>query len=359
MGTALENARLLDETTQQNAELAVINSVQEALAAQLDIRGIYEVVGDKVREIFDAQAIILVSYDQNAKTNELHYMYEKGERFFPEPAISSYGGMTSHFINDPKPLMFNENTSEEIAKLGGIVPAGEKSKSAIFVPLRIRNQTSGMITIQNIDRENAFTESDMRLLITLGRSMSVALESARLFDETTQKNAELAVINSVQEALAAEQDIEGIYEAVGEKIKEIFDAQVVQIIQYDHSENRQYLHYFIEKGERFYLDPEEISPLQKHIIKTRVTITAQNNAYGELKKLGATIQAGEAPKSYVSVPIIRGREVTGAISIQNIDRENAFSDSDIRLIKTLANSMSVAVENAHLFNQTNQRNAEL
>jgi hypothetical protein len=67
--------------------------------------------------------------------------------------------------------------------------------------------------------------------------MSVALESARLFDETTrllneteQRTAELSVINSVQEGLAKELDIQGIYELVGEKIREIFNAQVVILL---------------------------------------------------------------------------------------------------------------------------------
>ena len=43
----------------------------------------------------------------------------------------------------------------------------------------------GSVSLQNVDKENAFTESDLRLLTTLTNSMSVALENARLFDETT------------------------------------------------------------------------------------------------------------------------------------------------------------------------------
>ena len=56
---ALENARLFDETQrlfkqseQRAAELAIINSVQQALAAELNMQGIYDAVGDKIREIF-------------------------------------------------------------------------------------------------------------------------------------------------------------------------------------------------------------------------------------------------------------------------------------------------------------------
>ena len=76
----------------------------------------------------------------------------------------------------------------------------------------------------------------MRLLSTLANSMSIALESARLFDEMTrllektqQRNAELAIINSVQAGLASQLNMQAIYELVGDKIREIFDAQSVII----------------------------------------------------------------------------------------------------------------------------------
>jgi len=66
-----------------------------------------------------------------------------------------------------------------------------------------------MISLQNLDIEHAFSDSDVNLLTTLANSMTVALESARLFDETNrllketeQRTAELSVINSVQDGLA-------------------------------------------------------------------------------------------------------------------------------------------------------------
>ena len=47
----------MHETRQRNAELALINSVQDAIAGELDDQAIYDAVGDKIREIFDAQAV--------------------------------------------------------------------------------------------------------------------------------------------------------------------------------------------------------------------------------------------------------------------------------------------------------------
>src|SRR6185503_11437156 len=94
--------------------------------------------------------------------------------------------------------------------------------------------------LQNIDRENAFSDSDVRLLQTLANSMSVALENARLFDETQrllketeQRAAELAIINSVQQGLSSKLEMQAIYELVGDKIQEIFNAQSVLIVTFD------------------------------------------------------------------------------------------------------------------------------
>ena len=59
-------------------------------------------------------------------------------------------------------------------------------------------------------------------------------------------------------------------------------------------------------------------------------------------------------KSGIFVPLVIGDKVNSYISLQNNEIENAFSDSDIRLLETLANSMSVALENARLFDETNR-----
>ena len=68
---------------------------------------------------------------------------------------------------------------------------------------------------------------------TLAGSLSVALDNAQLVHETRQRNAELALINSVQSAIAGELDPQAIYDLVGDKLQEVFDAQVVSISVYD------------------------------------------------------------------------------------------------------------------------------
>src|SRR5207248_1891428 len=126
----------------------------------------------------------------------------------------------------------------------------EMSKSMLFVPLVVAGKATGVISLQNVDREHAFGESDQQLLETLAGSLSVALENARLVHETRQRNAELALINGVQDAIAGELDPQAIYDAVGDKIQEIFDAQVVRIDTLDEATGLVHYPYLIERGER-------------------------------------------------------------------------------------------------------------
>ena len=208
-------------------ELAVINSVQQGLVSEMDMQGIYNLVGEKIREIFNPQVIDIATYDSKSNLLEDRYAYEKGDRTLVgkwEPF-----GFRKHVIETGQLLLINKDLAKKSVEFNSKVIHGETPKSAVWVPLISGNEVKGMISLQNLDKEYAFSDSNVGLLTTLANSMSVALESARRFDETNrllketkQRNAELAVINSVQESLVAKMDIKGIYELVGEKIRDIF-----------------------------------------------------------------------------------------------------------------------------------------
>ena len=365
MAVAIENARLFNETTQRNAELAVINSVQEGLSRSLKLQEIVDLVGEKVGQIFNADTVMAAMYDAQRDWGYNAYYADRGRRVQSDslsdgPAIRP--SLFAQVVDSGKPLLIA--TKEEAAKLGAVLqpPSDaeeDQNESILFVPILAGKKVIGVLSVQSY-RTNAYGQNDLRLLQTLASSMSVALQNAQLFDETAQRNAELAVINSVQEAVAKQQDIKGIYEAVGEQIKDIFQAQAVILGSFDLASGMNHPYYFFEKGERFYPDPVPFSGLLKKMISTRKTIVINTGFMDKVKEYGMTTLAGsETSKSGVFVPLVAGDKVIGGLSLQNIDRENAFSDSDVRLLETLANGMSVALENARLFDETTQRNAEL
>ena len=171
--------------------------------------------------------------------------------------------------------------------------------------------------------------------------MSVALENARLFDEinrllkeTEQRNEELGVINSVQQGLVAEMDLNAIYDLVGEKIQEIFDAQIVSIATFNYADNTEVFHFLYEDGAKHYPVPRPIDILRNHLIKSKKAFITNKPDDKALTDLGIVspkpVPGTKMPLSAVFMPMIVGDMVKGYISLQNIDRTYAFSESDVK-----------------------------
>jgi GAF domain-containing protein/CheY-like chemotaxis protein/HPt (histidine-containing phosphotransfer) domain-containing protein len=359
LSVALENARLFEETRQRNAELALINDVQRGLAENLEMQAMYDLVGDRIQEIFDAQVAFIAVLDPDAGLVHYPYQIERGDRHPDEPTPLT-AGPTAHVIETRAPLLIDDRFEERIAEFGGGFIQGEAPRSAVYVPLVVAGAAKGVVSLQNIDREHAFSEADVRLLMTLSGSLSVALENARLFEETRQRNAELALINDVQRGLAENLEMQAMYDLVGDRIQEIFDAQTVGINVLDQSDGLIHIPYVIEKGVRLDVDPIPLMGFRRVVFETREPVVVNEDLAGRANAIGQPlVLSGQQPKSAVYVPLLVADRAAGVITLQNVDRENAFSESDVRLLTTIAGSLSVALENARLFEETRQRNAEL
>ncbi|HEX2765090.1 MAG TPA: GAF domain-containing protein, partial [Candidatus Limnocylindria bacterium] len=367
IATALSRARALEETRQRNAELAVVNSVQQGLAANLDMQSMYDLIGDKIQEIFDAQVVDIGIVD--GETGLMHYPYaiERGVRF-PDQPVPADEGVRGEALRTRQPILVNYDLRGYSEAHGyQFVIQGEPAKSALWVPLVVGDEGRGVISIQNLDRENAFSEQDVRLLITLAASLSVALENARLFDETRRllsetdaRAAELAIINSVQERLAGELDIQAMYELVGERASDVFDTQVVDIAMFDRDTGMLSFPFILERGQRFELEPRPVMGFRKHVIATRAPLLITHDLKARGEELGQPDHiVGEPARSAIFTPLIVEDEVLGVMSLQNLDREHAFDEADVSLLSTIAASLSVALRTGRLIDETRQRVSEL
>ncbi len=84
IGAALSRARAIEETRQRNAELALINDVQRGLAENLEMQAMYDLVGDRLQGIFDAQVVDIGMLDRETGLLDFPYAIERGVRYRDE-----------------------------------------------------------------------------------------------------------------------------------------------------------------------------------------------------------------------------------------------------------------------------------
>src|SRR5258705_6774844 len=145
----LENtiAELTAKLNLRDEELAVINGVQQGLAARLSMEEVYTLVGDRIRDLFDAQVVVIRSYDHENNLEKINYAIEKGERLNIQSRI--FDDFATHLIKIKKPLLLNQNFAEYLNKYSDeVVLEGEVPKSALFVPMISGDVVIGNVSLQ-------------------------------------------------------------------------------------------------------------------------------------------------------------------------------------------------------------------
>jgi serine phosphatase RsbU (regulator of sigma subunit) len=191
---------------QRSAELGLINSVQEGLSSKLEMQAIYNLVGDKLRDTFNAQVVMISQYDPQTQQIFHHYAFERGVHL-NIPGWHPVDTSRSRVARTRKPYMIN--LAEILDLLSDsrmqVISGTELPKTWLGVPMVVGNEARGIVSLQNLDRENAFSASDIDLLMALTNSMSVSLENARLFSETQrllkQLEDEMEIARQAQQSI--------------------------------------------------------------------------------------------------------------------------------------------------------------
>ncbi len=201
-----------------------------------------------------------------------------------------------------------------------------------------------------------FPVQDFQALALAAESRGDWEAAAKYYSQCmTRRAAELALINSVQEGLSSKLEMQAIYDLVGDRLRDTFNAQVVMISQYDPQSHKIFHHYAIERGQHLTIPGwHAIDTSRGEIVRTRRPFMINGQEIIDVLEAQKmhVVPGTEVPKTWLGVPLLVGNEARGIVSLQNLDIENAFSASDIDLLMTLTNSMSMSLENARLFNET-------
>ena len=348
-----DNKRLLDLTEDRAKELAILNSVGEAMAKTLNVKTVTRIVGDKVREIFGEDITEILLHDEASDLITVPYSFYR-EYQDVEP-FTLGAGLTSKVILSGTPLVID--TFEQSLKFDVIaLTEAERSESYIGVPIIAGGRTLGVVSVQSYQK-NAFSEDHVRLLQALSSSMGVAISNARLFDETQRllkvsedRAKELAILNSVGEAMAKTLNVKTVTRIVGDKVREIFGTDVTEILLRDEKSDLITVPYAFYRD---YQDPEPFAMGEG--LTSKVILSRKPLVLGTTEQhvaLGALIPTeDDRTESYLGVPIIAGDRILGVVSVQSYEK-NVFNEDHVRLLQGLSSSMGVAISNAHLFDET-------
>ncbi|MBT8218656.1 MAG: response regulator [Bacteroidia bacterium] len=183
-----------EEVQQRVDELATVNKVSQALTEKLEFNELVQMVGSKMKDLFQSNIAYLAIHDKT--TNIINFPYQEGDTMQP----LKYGeGFTSKIISTGQPLLVNSDISKQYNKLG-LDQVGKNASSYLGVPIPVEDEIIGVISVQSTEQENRFDENDQRLLGTIATHVGIALHNAELFDEVREAQAQAEKANEAKSA---------------------------------------------------------------------------------------------------------------------------------------------------------------
>ncbi|MGA2503509.1 MAG: GAF domain-containing protein [Anaerolineales bacterium] len=352
---AFENARLYQDVVSAAERRAVLyHAGQEIAAAGLDLEQVYNSIHQAIKQLMPLDVFTISLADENRKILHGVYLFDSGERY---PAFDSeWGlGLAGHVIEEKKSIRVLDYLKEKPIKAARFGKPGTP-RSFIASPLNSGTKIVGVISVQDY-RPNIYSEEDEILLKTVAAYAGIAIENSRLFEETRHRLAELESLSQVSVSLTSAVELQPLLENILVGARKAIPAAEKGAILLTEPDGLLRLHAL--SG---YSDPRLIDlflPNQNgyaaRVARERTPLKIDDvHADYEIPFKGE-IEEIDAVLSGIAAPLIVKGKVIGVISLDNVSRKAAFTESDLSLLVTFASQAAVAIENARLFSETQQR----
>ncbi|MEA3339059.1 MAG: GAF domain-containing protein, partial [Chloroflexota bacterium] len=347
---AIESARLYGEARRHVEELTALHTIDVAIASTLNLDEVLERIYEQIGALMDIDAFHIALYNEEEDTFHVPIIVDKGERLPPQ---TLEGGLSGWVVRTREPLWIEDMEKERDTMPVEAIALSVPARSLMVWPLVTRDKVIGVISAQSTE-PHAFDEGHRRLFSGIASQVAIAVENARLFEETNRRLDELSLLHEAALATAATLDSDEILRRTVEAVNNRLNLDVFGFLLLDEDADLIRLH------PTFLGVPDEMADFSTPLgegIAGWVAQTGQPFLTPDVSKTSHYLDVIPGIRSEICVPLKVGDKVIGVINAESTQL-NAFSEDDVRLFSTLASQLGVALDNARLFEETNRRLVE-
>ena len=233
------------------------------------------------------------------------------------------------------------------------------SLATLTVPIFASDKLLGAITLDSHDPARRFSEDDQRLLQTVAATMGIALENARLFNETKEAlERQTATAEVLRVISSSPSDLEPVYRTILESITRLCESQIAVLFLFDgerlsaaasHGTTTE----FADLLRRGRPKPSHETTTRLAALERRTVHVADLLSDATFSPTPRDLYERENVRTVLSVPMLRDTTLIGVMTTWR--REvRPFDERQIGLIQTFADQAVIAIENVRLFNETKE-----
>ncbi|MGI5836362.1 MAG: GAF domain-containing protein, partial [Chloroflexota bacterium] len=332
-------------------ELATLNSIAEAVSRSLDLD---EILHDALEKTLQTMGM---------ETAGIYLLDEKGDTL----NLATHRGIDPEFVPWISRLKVGEGFSDRVVQMGQpvvvedvstdpwltrVVPIKWNQRTLASAPLTSPGKVVGAIFISNRGLRQ-FTPQDLQLLSSIGHYIGVAVANARLFDAEQRRAEQFRMISEVGQRITSILAVDELLNEIARLVRDTQDCYLVCIGLVEGDE------LVIKAGAGACWERDGFQAPKLRIGAEGITGWVARSGEPLLvpdvnRDTRYKLMAGaEDTRAEIAVPLKTKDEVIGVLDVQS-DQANAFDESDLVVLQSLAYQAAVAIENARLYEQAQQ-----
>ncbi|HEY7040635.1 MAG TPA: GAF domain-containing protein [Methylomirabilota bacterium] len=344
LATAIEHTRLHAETLRRAEELAALNRTSQLITARLDLPSVLETISRSVTALMGSTGcgIGLMSVDRTRiahaaahgfRTPEWrHLSVPVGEGIIGLAASSGRTVRSDDLHQDPRSARRDVDEKEGIRAL-------------LSVPLRVGGQVIGVISAFST-APGAFGDRHQTLLESFADQAGIAIQNARLFEETQRRARETQALLRAGHAVNQSLDVGETVGLILHQAREVLEVQSCGLFTHDPASGQ------LAATASLDLPPEALAAIRLRVGEGITGVAVQERRPVQTTDLYrdprvAYPQSGGL-RSMLAAPLIVGDQVIGALTVLRTDVHH-FTAEEESLVSAFADQAAMALEHARLF----------
>ena len=349
-----EQRKLQRKAFQRTKELSILKAFADILVQHEAIEAIMQKTVDMLLNIMEVEKGWIYLLDPDAHMLQLRVKTSLVEDRSAERALKEGECIFGKVFASGMPLLVEKASQDP--RVTSLQAGADGVESVVAIPIRSKGMFLGVLGL-GTRRESFFTSMDTQLLVPIGNMLGVAMENIRLIEQLHLKMKQIELINELSGIVNSSLSIGTIFRIMVAEIRKLINYDRASLLLYNEKENDLLIfaldtdmQTIMKKGVRAPIDGTSAGWVVRHN-KPWINHDLNTTEFSLDRKL-----LREGIRSTVSIPLYHDK----ILGVFNFDSRKAgnYSDKDLEILLPVAKHISIALENALLFEEISREKKE-
>lgn len=361
---ALENARLFQQEQYRRQVADTLSELARIASSSLDLTDVVQKLLEQLPRLVSFRTASIQIIEPDGRRQQIGGLSKDQERMVTLEAPSGYflrnvedDALISEIVNSRDVVVINDAYNDPRWE---VLPETQSIHSWLGAPLLTGSDVVGILILDE-SIPNAFTEEVSDLVRSFTPQAAIAIQNARLFQESQRRAQEMSALAEVGREVSATLDLKTVLEKIAEYAIILLNS-VTSAVYLPDPEFKRLIPFAVmgDEAEQIMNDPLEVGTGVLGNVALSKVGEIVNNIYADPRAITIEGTVEEVPDEHLmAVPIKLQDRVTGLMAVWRVGKGTEFNETEFDFLTNLAQQAAIAIENARLFQDVTNSQGQL